>query len=61
MTAGMVAAVDWPVLAENFEERPLFLEELLVDESAAGDGAGGTSADLLTQLQERPPNDWKTC
>ena len=59
MTVGMVAAVDWPVLAENFEERPLFLEELLVDESAEADGAGATSADLLTQLQERPPNDWE--
>ena len=58
MTAGMVAAVDWPVLAENFEERPLFLEELLVDESA-GDGPGAASADLLTQLQERPPSDWE--
>ena len=59
MTAGMVAAVDWPVLAENFEERPLFLDELLVDESAAGDGPGATSADLLTQLQERVPGDWE--
>ena len=58
MTAGMVAAVDWPVLAENFEERPLFLDELLVDESAA-DGPGATSADLLTQLQERSPSDWE--
>ena len=58
VTAGMVAAVDWPVLAENFEERPLFLEELLVNESA-GDGSGATPADLLTQLQERSPNDWE--
>ena len=46
------------MLAENFEERPLFLEELLVNESA-GDGSGATPADLLTQLQERSPNDWE--
>ena len=54
MTAEMVAAVDWPVLAENFEERPLFLDELLVDESAAAAGSGSAAADLLTQLREQP-------
>ena len=57
MTAGMVAAVDWPVLAENFEERPLFLDELLIDESTDSDGA--TATDLLSQLQERPAADWE--
>ena len=59
MTAGMVAAVEWPVLAENFEERPPFLEELLVDESDIEDGAGATAADLLSQLAERSQQDWK--
>ena len=54
VTASVVAAVDWPVLAENFEERPLFLEELLVEESAE-ESPGATSADLLSQLQERSP------
>ena len=54
VTTGMVAAVDWPVLAENFEERPLFLDELLVDESDAADGPDNTAADLLMQLKEQP-------
>ena len=58
MTAGMVAAVDWPVLAENFEERPLFLDELLIDESAGGDD-GATAADLLSQLRERSAGEWE--
>ncbi|MDE2801312.1 MAG: SDR family NAD(P)-dependent oxidoreductase [Chloroflexota bacterium] len=57
-SAAMVAAVDWPVLAENFEERPLFLDELLVDESAGGDG-GAVDADLLSQLRERSPAEWE--
>ncbi len=57
-TAGMMAAVDWPVLAENFEERPLFLEELLVDE-AGGDGSAAAEADLLSQLRERSPGEWE--
>ncbi len=59
MTAGMVAAVDWAVLAENFEGRPLFLEELLVDESAGEQSTIATSADLLSQLRERPQYDWE--
>ena len=59
VTAGMAAAVDWPLFAENFEERPPFLEELLVEESPGEDGLGATSADLLSQLGERPPHDWK--
>ncbi len=60
VTTGVVAAVDWPVWAGNFEERPLFLEDLLVDESAAGAGTDGAADDdVWTQLKERPAGDWE--
>ena len=53
-----VTAVDWPVRAASFEQRPTFLEELLLEEEVSGsesDAAG--SADLLTQLRQQP-GDW---
>ncbi len=53
-----VTAVDWPVRAASFEQRPTFLEELLLEEEASSvesDAAG--SADLLTQLRQQP-GDW---
>ena len=49
---GMVASVDWPVLADNFEEAPPFLAELLPreDEGETSDSEG--TPDLLSQLRE---------
>ena len=61
ITAGMVAAVDWPVLAENFEGEIPFLGELVADDSEM-DGDGGATegdADLLSQLRQRPAADWE--
>ena len=57
-TFSVVTAVDWPVRADSFAQRPTFLEELLLEEEAAGaesDGAG--LDDLLTQLRQQP-GDW---
>ncbi|MDE2886321.1 MAG: SDR family NAD(P)-dependent oxidoreductase, partial [Chloroflexota bacterium] len=50
MTAGMVAAVDWPTFAKNHEQRPPLLEDLLV---TTGDGAPEATAspnDVLSGL-----------
>ena len=59
ITAGMVAAVDWPVLAENFEGEIPFLGELVADDSETGDGATDGDADILSQLRQRPAADWE--
>ena len=58
LTAGMVAAVDWPIFAENFEEKNPFLEELVIEESATDGAADAADADLLSQLGKRPATDW---
>ena len=58
LTAGMVAAVDWPIFAENFEEKNPFLEELVIEESATDGAADAADADLLSQLRQRPATDW---
>ena len=58
-TFGMVASVDWPVLADNFDEPPSFLAELLLDEEeSAASSNGSSAADLLSQLREGPPDAW---
>ena len=59
LTFSMVASVDWPVLADNFEEAPPFIVELLPrqDEGESSDAAD--TADLLSQLRERPPETWE--
>ena len=59
LTAGMVAAVDWPVFAGDAEEKPAFLEDLLSEESDSGDGSGDASEaeDLLSQLARTPAED----
>ncbi len=59
ITAGMVAAVDWPVLAENFEGEIPFLGELVADDSEGDDGATDGDADILSQLRQRPAGDWE--
>ncbi len=58
-TFGMVASVDWPILADNFDETPPFLDELLPREGDddASDSEG--TADLLSQLKELPPDAWE--
>ena len=60
-TAAMVAEVDWSVLAENLEDKPSFLEELLSEQSVQG-GASGSDPDgldLLSQLSETTIRDWE--
>ena len=56
---GMVAAVDWPVLSANFEETPPFLAELLPREDAGDQSSDSDTADLLSQLRERPAETWE--
>ena len=58
LTTGMVAVVDWPVFAENFEEKNPFLEELVTEESETDESAAEVDADLLSQLRQRPATDW---
>ncbi len=56
VNASMVAAVDWPVFAENLYDRPPFLEELLGENAdSQGDDAGQSAAvDLVSQIHESP-------
>ena len=56
---GLVASVDWPVLADNFEETPLFLEELLPREDQGGTSDVPGTADLLSQLKDIPAEAWE--
>ena len=59
-TFSVVTAVDWPVRADSFVQRPTFLEELLLEEEAAGAEADGDGpADLLTQLRDGAGGDWE--
>ena len=63
LTFGLVASVDWPVLADNFDEAPSFLAELLLDdeESAASSDLSAdlsAAADLLSQLRESSSDAW---
>ena len=58
LTAGMVAVVDWPVFAENFEEKNPFLDELVTEDSETDESADVDDADLLSQLRQRPATDW---
>ena len=61
LTACTVAAVDWPVLAENFEDKPPFLAELVSEdlEADGGDGAADSAVDILSQLRQSSVADWK--
>ncbi len=59
LTAGMVSVVDWPILAENFEGRNPFLEELLSEDSDTDGSNGGVDADILSQLRQSPATDWE--
>jgi len=54
VTAGMVAAVDWPVFAERHEHRPPLLEDLLSDSEDDAADAADASADLMTQFRDTP-------
>ncbi len=58
LTASMVAVVDWPVFAENYEEKNPFLEELVTEESETDETDDVDDADLLSQLRQRPATDW---
>ena len=60
-TAGMVAAVDWRVLAENFEVRTPFLEELasVESETEGTSGEADDARDLLSQIRQLPVTDWE--
>ena len=58
LTAGMVAVVDWPVFAEDFEEKNPFLDELVTEDSETDESADVDDADLLSQLRQRPATDW---
>ena len=53
VTSGMVAVVDWPVLAEGLDQRTALLEDLLAEaeDGSGGSGAGTVDADLLTRLR----------
>ena len=56
---GMVASVDWPVLADNFDEAPSFLAELLLDEEeSAAPSDLSAASDLLSHLRESPSDAW---
>ena len=57
----MVASVDWPVLAENFETPPPFFEELLTEASdvVGAEAAGGSAVDPITMLREQPVANWE--
>ncbi len=59
MTFGMVASVDWPTLAENFEEPPTFLVELLPGEENGDQTLAGDTADFLSQLKSAPQEAWE--
>ncbi len=59
MTFGMVAAVDWPALAENFEEPPPFLSELLPGEDDGDQTLAGDGVDFLSQLKATPQEAWE--
>ncbi len=60
LTTSMVAVVDWPVFAENFEEKNPFLEELVTEESETDESVAEVDADLLSQLRQRPATDWES-
>ena len=53
VTSGMVAVVDWPVLADGLDARPALLEDLLSDTGEGNGGSGSTAvdADLLARLR----------
>ena len=50
MTAGMVAAVDWPTFAKNHEERPSLLEDLLARDEDRAAEATASPGDVLSGL-----------
>ena len=54
MTAGMVAAVDWPTFAKNHEERPSLLEDLLVSDKDGTAEATASPGDVLSGLWDAP-------
>ena len=53
VTSSVVMAMDWSVFAEAFEDRPPFLEDLLVGAADEEDGSF-SSEDLLSQLGATP-------
>ena len=54
LTSGMVAAVDWPVFIENFEETPNYLEDLRAEGSDSEEDSDASSGetDLLSELRQ---------
>ncbi len=59
-TNAMVAAVDWPVFAENFEGRPPLLEDLLAEAAEVEtDGERDEERDLLIRLGETAFAQWE--
>ncbi len=55
----MVASVDWPVLATNFDVSPPFISELLPRQGQDESGASADAADLLSQLRSTPRDSWQ--
>ena len=54
LTSSMVAAVDWQVFSENFEDAPKFLEDVLPGRSESDEArAAPSSADLMSELGQR--------
>ena len=58
-TFGMVASVDWPALASNFEDPPPFITDLLPRQDEGRTSEAADAADLLLQLRERPADTWE--
>ncbi len=56
---GMVASMDWPALATNFEEPPPFLAELLPREDEADQTSPEDTTDLVSQLKAMPQDAWE--
>ena len=58
-TFSVVTAVDWPVRAANFDQRPTFLEEVLLEEEDGPESDAAGPADLLSQLRDGSRGDWE--
>ncbi len=59
LTSCMVAAVDWPVFTEKFEDVPKFLEDLIPSGSESEEDGGKSSGpvDLMSEFRQSAPAD----
>ncbi len=59
LTSCMVAAVDWPVFTEKFEDAPKFLEDLITSgsESEEDDAESSGPVDLMSEFRQSAPAD----